>query len=51
MHLVCQLSECICEQPRASILDDAVTADVLWADNGDAYCLEGFELRRQVEDK
>jgi hypothetical protein len=43
--LACQTMECICVEPQPPILDDPEMAVVLWAENGDAYCPEGFELR------
>jgi len=44
--LACQTMKCVCVQPDSEMLDAPEKALVLWAENGDAYCPDGFELRR-----
>ena len=43
--LACQTMKCICEEPDPGITETPERAVVLWADNGDAYCPEGYKLR------
>ena len=44
--LACQFTKCVCVQSRHGLFDKPERALVLWTDNGDAYCPEGFDLRR-----
>ena len=44
-ELACQFMKCVCEEPDPEVLDTPERVAVLWAENGDAYCPEGFELR------
>jgi hypothetical protein len=44
-ELACQTMACICVAPDPPMLETPEKALVLWAENGDAYCPEGFELR------
>ena len=44
LELSCQFKDCSCVGPRESILGSPVTQEVLWKENGDAYCAEGFRL-------
>jgi len=44
--LACQTMKCVCVEPDSELLEAPEKALVLWAENGDAYCPEGFELRR-----
>ena len=44
--LACQTIKCVCVEPDSELLEAPEKALVLWAENGDAYCPEGFELHR-----
>lgn len=43
--LACQTMKCICVEPDPEMLETPERAAVRWAENGDAYCPDGFELR------
>ena len=43
--LACQTMKCICEEPDPGMTETPERAVVLWANNGDAYCPEGYKLR------
>ena len=47
LALACQTVPCVCVEARATVLRKDATAPVLWRRNGDAYCPEGFVLRRE----
>jgi hypothetical protein len=49
MQLTCQLSKCVCAAPQRLFLADAPPKDVLWRENGDAYCPEGYQLKLAKE--
>ncbi len=42
----CQTRNCTCEALKAELLRKREAAEVLWRLNGDAYCPEGFMLKR-----
>ncbi len=42
---VCQVRKCTCTETGAGIFRAPDTADILWRENGDAYCPVGYELR------
>lgn len=46
----CQLKACICAEDRGSIFNPK-TEELLWRDNGDAYCPEGFHLEEAAKGK
>ena len=45
-ELACQTIACICEATESDMLEKPAKSEVLWRENGDAYCPEGFALRR-----
>lgn len=45
MSLTCQLNKCICAPPPRAFLATKPPEPVLWKDNGDAYCPEGYQLK------
>ena len=46
----CALQPCICKSTSSSIFSNPKAgSEVLWRQNGDAYCPEGHELRRVEE--
>jgi len=45
-ELACQTMKCICVEPDHTTSETPKKALVLWAENGDAHCPEGLELRR-----
>lgn len=49
MRLTCQLNKCICAPPSRAFLASKPSEPVLWKDNGDAYCPEGYQLKRAEE--
>ena len=49
MALACQLNKCVCAEPDRIFLAEKDPEPVLWKENGDAYCSEGFELKLAEE--
>lgn len=45
MRLTCQLSKCVCAAPQRAFLASEPPHPVLWMDNGDAYCPDGYQLK------
>ena len=45
LPLTCQLSKCICAGPDKVFVAEDEPEPVLWRENGDAYCPDGFELK------
>jgi len=46
----CQIVKCVCQKVRTSILPQFTKVepqDVLWRENGTAYCPEGYDLQRK----
>ena len=51
LALACELRTCACLAENASIFaTKRETTDILWRDNGEAYCPEGFVLTRINEE-
>lgn len=48
--LACQTTKCICVQSDPGIFKKPETSAILWRENGDAYCPEGFDARRANRD-
>ena len=46
LALACQTRPCVCEAIDAELFTARRTADVSWRLNGDAYCAEGYRLKR-----
>lgn len=46
LALACQTRACACEAVKAELFGKKATADVKWRLNGDAYCADGFVLKR-----
>ena len=44
MRLTCQLSKCICAPPPRLFEERGKNKPLLWKENGDAYCPEGYQL-------
>ncbi|MEM7224707.1 MAG: hypothetical protein AAF495_17145 [Pseudomonadota bacterium] len=44
LELACQVKACSCIGPRTSIVGAPQVQEVLWKQNGEAYCAEGFRL-------
>jgi hypothetical protein len=49
LRLTCQLNKCICASPPRAFLAPEPDKPVLWKDNGDAYCPEGYQLKLAKE--
>ncbi len=49
LTLACQLSKCICAGPEKLFLQEDEPEPVLWREDGDAYCPDGFELKLAEE--
>lgn len=45
LTLACQLNKCVCAAPKRLFLESEAPQAVLWKENGDAYCPEGFKLK------
>ena len=41
----CQSTECVCALEKASVIEKSTAAPVLWEDDGDAHCVEGYVLQ------
>lgn len=41
----CQVRQCTCTETSGSLFDSPDSADVLWREDGDAYCQPGYDLR------
>ncbi len=52
MELRCQTTECVCEPVESvfPVTAGSRSVDVLWRENGDAYCPEGYVLREAPEE-
>ncbi len=46
LALACQTQACVCLPAQVSYPLKGKSAPVQWKTNGDAYCLEGYVLRR-----
>ena len=46
LALSCQVQDCVCRSERPPVFSRPLDAEVLWKDNGDAYCKPGWVLRR-----
>ena len=46
----CQLKPCVCIDEVNSTIFDEVTSEVLWRDDGSAYCPEGHRLELTSEE-
>ena len=46
LALACQTMKCTCIAVKAEFLKKRRVEEVLWRQNGDAYCPEGFVLQR-----
>jgi hypothetical protein len=44
LTLACQLAKCVCTGADRLFFKRDVPQPVLWTDDGDAFCPEGFEL-------
>ena len=44
LSLACQVKACSCIGPKPGIVGKPEVQEVLWTDNGEAYCAEGFRL-------
>jgi hypothetical protein len=51
LALACQTTKCVCLPAEASFPVRDEPAEVLWRDNGDAYCPEAHVLRREGDTK
>ena len=51
MALSCQLKSCLCVSETSAVFFAHKTKPVLWRQNGDAYCEQGFELEFGEEKK
>lgn len=49
LALACQTQTCVCLPAEASFPARDQPTEVLWRDNGDAYCPEGHVLRREAD--
>lgn len=50
LALACGIQKCICRAESASIFASSKAGkEVLWRQNGDAYCPEGYFLRKVEE--
>lgn len=50
LALACGIQKCICRAESAGIFTSSKAGtDVLWRQNGDAYCPEGYFLRKVEE--
>lgn len=45
LHLICQTHPCTCLSRTVVPFDKRASTEVLWRQNGDAYCPDGFVLR------
>jgi len=45
----CQFTECVCTLQKASVINKPTGAPVLWKDNGDAYCAEGYVVQSPAQ--
>ena len=44
LELACQVKACSCIGARESIIGAPNVQEVLWKENGEAYCAEGYRL-------
>jgi hypothetical protein len=51
MALACQTSKCTCLPESSGLLVKGDAAAVQWKLNGDAFCPEGYVLRRDEKKK
>ncbi len=49
LALRCQFTECACALQKAPAIKKPTAAPVLWKDNGDAYCVEGYVLQTPAQ--
>lgn len=45
LALVCQLKKCVCKPLGYTLFTKSDDREVLWKQNGDAYCAKGYVLR------
>lgn len=45
LALACQMRPCICLSEKAGVLGPGKSTEVLFKQNGDAYCPKGYVLR------
>lgn len=50
LALACQTRDCICVEVTQTIFESGDTAPVLWKQNGDAYCQDGYRLQLVTDD-
>lgn len=49
LAIYCQFHDCHCRKPGITLFSSAEKAELLWRQNGDAYCPDGFEIREGKE--
>lgn len=49
LAVACAVKKCICEAEDKPVFSAPERRDVLWQDNGNAYCPRGFALAEHVE--
>ncbi len=45
-HIACQTVECECRASEGGLFGSTKKADIVWRENGEAACPEGFALKR-----
>ena len=46
LALACQMRKCICKPADPAVFSKSEDKEVMWKQNGDAYCLKGHVLRK-----
>ena len=49
LAVACAVKKCICEAEKKPVFSPPEHRDVLWQQNGNAYCPQGFALAEYVE--